>query len=152
TLIHSESAMRRKRLSFGPFRLDPAERRLWRGADVVTLAPKPFDVLLYLAERPGRLVTKDELLRAIWPGVHVGEAVLKTCIAEIRRALDDNAVSPRCVETVARQGYRFVAPIQSNNLPARATRFIGRRREIEEVESLVGKSRLVTLLGAAGVG
>jgi len=144
--------MKRKRLSFGPFRLDRTERRLWSGTDVVSLAPKPFDVLLHLAERPGRLITKNELLRAVWPGVHVGEAVLKTCIAEIRRALHDDAASPRCVETVARQGYRFIAPIQSNNVPDRATRFVGRRREIDEVKFLLGKSRLVTLLGAAGVG
>ena len=85
--------MRRRRLSFGPFRLDPIERRLWKGSELVSLAPKPLALLSYLAERPGRLATKTELLRAVWPGVHVGEAVLKTCIAEIRQALGDAVVS-----------------------------------------------------------
>src|SRR4051794_9680407 len=144
--------MRRRRLSFGPFSLDLLDRRLWRGAEPVLLAPKPLALLSYLAERPGQLATKDDLLAAVWPGVHVGDAVLKTCVAEIRQALGDDAVAPRCIETVPRQGYRFVAPIQCNNLPTRSTRFIGREREMQQVQSLLGTSRLVTLLGAAGVG
>ena len=144
--------MKRRRLSFGAFRLDPVERRLWKGSEQVTLAPKPLAVLSYLVERPGRLATKEELLRAVWPDVHVGDAVLKTCVAEIRQVLGDDAVSPRSIETVPRQGYRFVAPIQCDNVPTRTTRFIGRTREIQDVKSFLRNSRLVTLLGAPGVG
>lgn len=144
--------VRRRRLSFGAFRLDPVERRLWKGSELVMLAPKPLAVLLHLAERRGRLASKEELLRAVWPDVHVGDAVLKTCVAEIRQALGDDAVSHRSIETVPRQGYRFVAPIQCDNVPTRATRFIGRRREIRDVKSLLGHSHVVTLLGAPGVG
>ena len=142
----------RKRVSFGAFRLDPVERRLWKGSEPVPLAPKPLSVLMYLVERPGRLVTKEELLQAIWSDVHVGEAVLKTCVAEIRQALGDDAISPRSIETVPRQGYRFVASIQCDNVPTRTTRFIGRNREIDDVKSFLNNSQVVTLLGAPGVG
>ena len=142
----------RRRLSFGAFRLDPVERRLWKGLEPVALAPKPLTLLLYLAGRPGRLVTKEELLQAVWSDVHVGDAVLKTCVAEIRQALGDEAVSPRLIETVPRQGYRFVAPIQCDNVPTRTTRFIGRTREIQDVKSFLDNSHVVTLLGAPGVG
>jgi predicted ATPase len=144
--------MRHRHLSFGPFRFDPLERQLSKGRDRITLSPKPLALLTYLLQHPGRLMTKQELLEAIWPGVHVGEAVLKTCVAEIRQALNDDAAMPRFIETVQRLGYRFVAPLQSNNLPDRATRFIGRERELNDVKSLLRTSNLVTLLGAGGVG
>ena len=122
------------------------------GSDLIMLAPKPLAVLLYLAERPGRLVTKEELFCAIWPDVHVGQAVLKTCVAEIRQALGEDALSPRCIETIPRQGYRFVAPIRCEHVPRRTTSFIGRLREIHVVKSFLRSSRLVTLVGAPGVG
>lgn len=98
-------------LAFGPFRLEMANARLWRGDQPVPLQPKALTVLHYLAERAGRLVTKDELLDAGWPGVFVGDAALKVCIREIRRALADDAARPTYVETVHRRGYRFIAPV-----------------------------------------
>lgn len=98
-------------LAFGPFRLEPDNARLWRGERPVPLQPKALTVLQFLAERAGRLVTKDELLDAGWPGVFVGDAALKVCIREVRRALDDDAANPTYVETVHRRGYRFIAPV-----------------------------------------
>ncbi len=98
-------------LSFGPFRLEPAESRLWRDRDIVPLQPKALTILAHLAERPGHLATKDELLAAGWPGVFVSEAALKVCIREIRRALEDDAAEPSYIETVHRRGYRFVASV-----------------------------------------
>jgi pimeloyl-ACP methyl ester carboxylesterase/DNA-binding winged helix-turn-helix (wHTH) protein len=98
-------------LAFGPFRLEPGNARLWRGDRPVALQPKALTVLHFLAERAGRLVTKDELLDAGWPGVFVGDAALKVCIREIRRALDDDAARPTYVETVHRRGYRFISPV-----------------------------------------
>ena len=68
-------------------------------------------MLQCLAQRPGRLVTKDELYNAVWPGVFVGDAALKVCVLEIRRALADDAKAPRFIETVHRRGYRFIAPV-----------------------------------------
>src|SRR2546423_1348733 len=105
--------MRQRHLSFGPFRFDPIEHQLLKGTERLTLSPKPLALLSYLVRRPGRLATKQELLDALWPGVHVGDAVLKTCVAEIRQTLDDDAATPRFIETVQRLGYRFVAPLQS---------------------------------------
>ena len=69
-----------------------------------------FALLAVPGERPGRLVSKQELLDAVWPGVYVGDAVLKTTIRDIRRALGDDSHAPRFIETAHRRGYRFIAP------------------------------------------
>ena len=74
-------------LRFPPFRLDPDNASLWRGTTEVRLTPKAFAVLHCLVERRGQLVTKDALLERVWPGTVVGDAVLKVCIREIRKAL-----------------------------------------------------------------
>jgi pimeloyl-ACP methyl ester carboxylesterase/DNA-binding winged helix-turn-helix (wHTH) protein len=97
--------------TFGPFRLDPSAGLLRRGDETVPLAPKAFAVLEYLVQRPGQLVTKDQLLDAAWADVHVGDGVLKFCVREIRRALRDDSRRPRFIETAHRRGYRFVAPV-----------------------------------------
>jgi len=99
-------------LSFEPFRLDRVRGDLRTAAGPVALTPKALAVLDYLAERPGRLVTKTELLDAVWPGVFVADGVLKVCVREIRRALGDDARTPRFIETAHRRGYRFIAPVR----------------------------------------
>ena len=63
-----------RQVVFGAFRLDPVKQQLWQGEDVVELQPKPLSVLQYLAERPGRVVTKEELLREVWAGTYVTKA------------------------------------------------------------------------------
>jgi pimeloyl-ACP methyl ester carboxylesterase/DNA-binding winged helix-turn-helix (wHTH) protein len=98
-------------LVFGPFRLEIADATLRHGSQSLPLTPKAFSVLQCLVQRRGRLVTKDELYNAVWPGVFVGDAVLKVCVLEIRRALADDAKAPRFIETVHRRGYRFIAPV-----------------------------------------
>ena len=98
-------------LTFGEFRLDPLSGHLFRGAEVVALAPKAFTLLQFLAGQAGRLVSKQELLSAVWPGVFVGDAVLKSTIRELRKALDDDSHEPRFIETAHRRGYRFMAPV-----------------------------------------
>ena len=96
-------------LSFPPFRLDLGSERLWQGEREVPLRPKSFAVLRYLAERPGRLVSGAELLRAVWPDVAVSDTMPRLCIREIRTALGDDARQPRFLETRPRRGYRLVA-------------------------------------------
>jgi len=96
-------------ITFGPYRLDRASGRLVCEGVNLPLRPKTFAVLEYLAARPGRLVSQDELLDAVWPGTHVTPSALAGCIREVRRALGDDARSPRFVETAYRRGYRFVA-------------------------------------------
>src|SRR5262245_38616877 len=96
---------------FGPFRLDPATTCLWRGDQLVPLPPKPFAVLASLVTQAGKVVTKDELLEAVWPEIAVSEGVLKTCIGQIRLALEETARAPQYIATVHRRGYRFIAPV-----------------------------------------
>jgi pimeloyl-ACP methyl ester carboxylesterase/DNA-binding winged helix-turn-helix (wHTH) protein len=96
---------------FGEFALDPGRATLLRDGSPVSLTPKAFAVLEYLARHSGRLVTKDEFMDRLWPGVFVGDAALKVCVREIRRALGDDSHQPRFIETAHRRGYRFIAPV-----------------------------------------
>jgi predicted ATPase len=97
-------------VEFGPFRLDPDNALLKRGSQSLELAPKAFAVLCYLAQRPGQLVTKNDLLDAVWGHRFVSESVLKTAINAIRGVLTDDPRQPTYIETLARRGYRFIAP------------------------------------------
>src|SRR6185503_2581873 len=94
-------------LTFGRYRLDP-RGGLKSGAREIRLTPKALALLSFLAERPGEVVTKEELFGAVWPNTAVGDAALVTCIQEIRKALRDNARRPRYIETLHRRGYRFI--------------------------------------------
>jgi DNA-binding winged helix-turn-helix (wHTH) protein/tetratricopeptide (TPR) repeat protein len=100
-----------RKLSFEGFLLDPANALLSRGRDRIALPPKPFGVLCHLIERAGALVTKDELLDAVWRDLHVTESSLSVSINAVRLALGDDPKSPRFIETVTRRGYRFIAPV-----------------------------------------
>jgi TolB-like protein/DNA-binding winged helix-turn-helix (wHTH) protein/Flp pilus assembly protein TadD len=98
--------------SFKAFRLDTANHILWRDGDRVPVAPKSFDVLTYLIEHAGRVVTQDEILEAVWPETYVNPEVLRKYILEIRKALGDRAENPEFIETLPKRGYRFVAPVE----------------------------------------
>ena len=91
------------------FRLDKVNQCAWLGEEQISLSPKAFAVLRYLAERPGTLVTKQEVLDHVWPEVFVTEGVLKRAVLEIRKALSDSAEEPRFIQTLHRRGYRFLA-------------------------------------------
>ena len=92
---------------FEEFVLDPARRTLSRADSPVSLTPKAFDVLLFLAQNPNRLVTKEELLKAVWAGTFVEEGNLTQYISHLRKALGDNSEEPRLIVTIARKGYQF---------------------------------------------
>jgi pimeloyl-ACP methyl ester carboxylesterase/DNA-binding winged helix-turn-helix (wHTH) protein/class 3 adenylate cyclase len=98
-------------LSFDRFRIDTARGQVFDASGPVPLTPKALALLEYLAARPGRLIRKEELLEAVWPGVFVADGALKVCIREIRRALGDDAHAPRYIETAHRRGYRFIADV-----------------------------------------
>jgi DNA-binding winged helix-turn-helix (wHTH) protein/tetratricopeptide (TPR) repeat protein/TolB-like protein len=100
------------RLAFGAFVADPETGRLMEGDRVVPLAPKPFDTLLYLARRPGRVIPKSELMERLWAATYVTEDVLVQCVVEIRRALGDHAKASHYVQTVPRRGYQFTASVR----------------------------------------
>jgi predicted ATPase/DNA-binding winged helix-turn-helix (wHTH) protein len=166
------------RIAFGPFMVDTTSGRLLRGTAPIALAPKAFDLLLALLEEPGRLLGKDQLLDAVWGHRHLSESVLKTVLSGLRTALDDDPKNPRWIETVPRRGYRFVGAVEARdassvverpgrsestlggepagcpagNLPPPAGPLLGRDAVAAQVATLLGEHRLLTLLGAGGVG
>lgn len=107
-----------KQITFGPFRLDEPNETLWRGTQALALRPKAFALLKFLIERPGQLVTKQQLLDAVWPGTFVTDAVLKDSIRQLREVLEDDARSPQFIETLHRRGYRFIGEVGGQVAPA----------------------------------
>ncbi|MDT7814577.1 MAG: hypothetical protein QOJ42_4493 [Acidobacteriaceae bacterium] len=103
--------------SFKTFRLDTANHLLWRNGDRVPLAPKAFDVLAYLVEHAGRVVTQDEILEALWSETNVNPEVLRKYILEIRRVLGDRPNNPEFVETLPKRGYQFIAAVTVESTP-----------------------------------
>jgi DNA-binding winged helix-turn-helix (wHTH) protein len=123
-------------LSFGAFRLDVTQGQLWRGSQVLVLRRRSLAMLSYLAEDPGRLVTKAELRQHVWGGTYVTDTVLRVSVREIRALLGDSAVTPRYLETVGRQGYRFlVGDDREIAPPLLAGPFVGRQGEVETLQS-----------------
>jgi DNA-binding winged helix-turn-helix (wHTH) protein len=154
---------------FHPFRLDTVNQCLWRRGDSgenvrLLLKPKPFAVLRYLVDHPGRLVTPDELLDAVWPDTHVQSQVLKRHILDIRSALGDDPRRPVFIETLPRRGYQFIAPVQDDfskeiTEPARPVhdRLVGRHRALGELQECLrrasgGQRQIVFVTGEPGVG
>ena len=100
-------------LRFPPFTLDAQRHVLTRDGEDLPLSPHLVDILIHLATRSGEIVTKDALLDAFWPDVHVTENTLTRAIADIRKALGDDAGEPQFIQTVARRGYRFIADVDT---------------------------------------
>lgn len=159
---------------FGPFRLDIGNQCLWRGTQELALTPKSFAVLRYLLENPARLVSKDELLEAVWHRHYVSDAVLRVCIKEIRKALEDDPKTPRYIETRHRLGYRFIGKVpvvsaQASGVPpvlpllggaqrsARPVRLVGRKAALAHMQdcldaALRGQRQVLFVTGEAGIG
>lgn len=156
---------------FGDHELDEGLYQLRRRGRVVPVEPKIFDVLRYLIEHHERVVSKQELLDALWPGEAVSDSVLPRCIAAARRAVRDDRARQKVIQTVHGRGYRFVAepaqrraaplaPPEATPLPdpgELAPAFVGREAALrrlraahEEVRS--GRGRIVLLLGEPGIG
>ena len=148
-----------ERYRFGPFELQPDERRLLKDGEAVALRPRTFDLLVSLVGHAGHLLTKDELLNRVWPNVVVEEAALAVQVSGLRKVLGADAIA-----TVTGQGYRFTLPVSKSggaaerasrskhNVPYQLTSFVGREQEIAQLEQLLTANRLVTLTGAGGAG
>jgi DNA-binding winged helix-turn-helix (wHTH) protein/tetratricopeptide (TPR) repeat protein len=151
------------------FRLDTVNQCLWRsgiaGADErLSLPPKAFHVLRYLADNPGRLITHGELLEALWRDVHVQPEVLKSHILAVRNALGDQAENPRFIETLRGRGYRFIGPIGTFSTSSRETTvvldqsvIVGRAEPLDELlaqldVALSGKPQVTFIVGESGIG
>jgi len=158
--------------TFGRFRLDPTNAQLWQGQQEIALRPKAFAVLTHLVEHAGQLVTKQQLLEAVWPGTFVTDAVLKDSIRQLRDALGDDAESPRFIETAHRRGYRFISPLSAkpvvassshdppptgDRMAAIVTGVLGRDAELARLSdclehALQGERQLVFVTGEPGIG
>ena len=97
---------------FGPFRVDARERRLVRDGEVVALTPKVFDVLLVLVQNSGHILSKDEVMKLVWPNTAVEEGNIARNISTLRKALGESSREHQYVETVPWRGYRFVANVR----------------------------------------
>ena len=154
---------------FLEFSLDVANATLRRGTESVPLRPKPFAVLQHLAERPGRLVTKAELLDAVWTNTAVTDWVLTSAVKELREALGDDAREPRIIETVHRRGYRFIAATRGESAIVRGEfpaspddvvpggAIVGRQAELDVLDgywrrALAAERHVVFVVGEAGIG
>lgn len=133
---------------FGPFVLDPADRRLTRDGAPVEVSARYLDALILLVGERGRLVTKDRFMAEVWRGIPVTDEALTQCIRSLRRALDDDAAAPRYIETVPRHGYRFGAPVETSAIPTKgaARRPAGNAVAAETVAGALGGA----LAGAMG--
>jgi DNA-binding winged helix-turn-helix (wHTH) protein/tetratricopeptide (TPR) repeat protein len=147
---------------FRGFRLDTVNQCVWREEGRIPLTPKAFAVLRFLVEHPGRLVTHDELMDALWPDTYVQPEVLRKYILEIRKVLGDQAAKPVFIETLPKRGYQFIAPIIYEgpaSLPAWNCpgKLVGRQPALEQLDlhlkkALLGQRQLVFVTGEAGIG
>ncbi len=95
----------------GEWRVEPSRNLLARGAEQVRVEPRVMDVLVQLASRRGEVVSKEEVVSAVWAGRYVSDDVLTVTVYALRKALRDDARQPRYIETVSRRGYRWIAPV-----------------------------------------
>jgi DNA-binding winged helix-turn-helix (wHTH) protein/TolB-like protein len=121
----------------GPWLVRPKLNTVQGAGPAIRLEPKFMQVLVCLANRPGEVVSKEELMGAVWVGTFVTDDVLTRAISELRRALGDEAKQPHIIETVARRGYRIIAPVEQtlesrlpDELQSRARFPAGRRRAV----------------------
>ena len=141
------------KLEFGPFRLDAAKRVLWREGRIVPLPPKALDLLVALAEQRGDVVTKDDLMKRVWPDTFVEEANLSVNVSALRKALGEQANGRPYIETVSRRGYRFAAlETPTDGLPTLAVLpFIALSRGKDDAYLGAGLAdALITRLGGTG--
>jgi DNA-binding winged helix-turn-helix (wHTH) protein/TolB-like protein/Tfp pilus assembly protein PilF len=102
---------------FGPFHLEPEEHLLRHTDRPIPLTPKAFDLLVFLVQNQGRLMTKEQIMKAVWPGSYVEDANLTVWISVLRKALGDREGGLRYIETVPKRGYRFTAPVRVAAVP-----------------------------------
>ena len=126
-------------IHFGSFRLEADPDRLWRGSEEIPLRAKSLSVLAYLARRPGRLVTKDELREQVWGATHLSDTTVRVTVREVRAALGDHQAGSRFLETVPGRGYRFVPDPDASSRPESAEGQGAERPPVDQGEPIVGR-------------
>jgi predicted ATPase/DNA-binding winged helix-turn-helix (wHTH) protein len=156
------------RCLFGPFEFRPSERRLLRRGVPLTLGSRALDILAVLTERPGEVITKQDLIARVWPDAVVVEAALRVHMVALRRALSEGEDGESLIKTVPGRGYAFVGDLESAHgaveggaapsrpplrlLPARPIKVVGRDAVVEDVTRQLERQRFVTLVGPGGIG
>ena len=157
-------------LSFGPFKLLVNERLLTKDGVAIELGARALDMLVVLTSTPNEIVSKKDLLARVWPDVIVEEGSLRFHMNGLRKALGDGKGDARYITTLPGRGYCFVAPVSRpvnppnntvasgagnfphTNLPNRLSRLVGRKEDVLQLSAHLNASRLVTIVGAGGVG
>jgi predicted ATPase/DNA-binding winged helix-turn-helix (wHTH) protein len=156
-------------ISFGQFRLYPTQRQLLEADKPVRIGSRALDILIMLVERPGQLLSKDELMARVWPGTFVEPANLTVHVAALRRVLGDGREGVRYLVNIPGRGYRFVAPVSrgendslvrakrpvpqgKHNLPTQITRLVGRAETVAMLAEQLSHDRLLTIVGPGGIG
>jgi DNA-binding winged helix-turn-helix (wHTH) protein len=151
---------------FAPFRLDPANAQLWHDDQEIGLRRKTYEVLRYLVDHPGQLVTKAALLGAVWAELAVSDTMPAICVGELRKVLGDEARTPRFIETVHGRGYRFIAKVtaaptsalpRSQAVSGPAPIMVGREAELAQLRAWFAKAcegtrQVVFVSGEPGIG
>jgi predicted ATPase/DNA-binding winged helix-turn-helix (wHTH) protein len=161
--IGSPSAIR---LRFGPFELNVSERSLKKANQVIPLGGRAYDILIALLENAGEVVAKSELIAKAWPDVTVEEGSLRVHLSALRKALGDGQFGNKYIASIQGQGYSFIAPVTRlpadrdgdnasagmSNLPPALGRMVGRDDVVLEIQARLQTERLMTILGAGGMG
>ena len=138
-------------LRIGDWTVEAAQNELLRDGRAQHLEPKVIEVLVQLAARPGKVVTREELLSAVWPGVIVGDDALTQAIIKLRKALGDEAQKPRYIETIPKRGYRLIAAVNGVEGPPEATVEPGRQPKLilaVAIASIIAVAGLLLLMRA----
>jgi non-specific serine/threonine protein kinase len=153
----------------GELQIDAANRRVLRGSVEIPLEPRVLGVLLQLIARPGELLTREQLLDAVWGHRYVTPSTLSRVIALARRAFGDDAEVPRFIQTVHGAGYKYIGPISTQTLPgahepgrfapvpavrlpSRMSPLLGREADLAQIARMLEQSRALTVVGAGGMG
>lgn len=162
-------ALRTEAVSFGPFLLVPGERLLTKDGARIELGARAYDILVMLLSRPNEVVSKNELIAEVWPGLNVEEGSLRFHVAGLRKALGEGKDGARYISTYSGRGYSFVAatsrasiaaapPVAPSpgfhhyNLPSRLGTMIDREEDLEKLSLRLDADRFVTIVGSGGVG
>jgi len=154
--------------AFADVVIDAGAHRLLRGGKEISVEPKAFSVLLHFVAHANQMLSRDQLLDAVWGHNYVTPATLNRIVAQLRKALGDDRDNPRFIQTVHGLGYRFIAPLEQvqvertpelrfapplrARLPERTESLIGREGDIEALELMLQDHRLITVTGSGGIG
>ena len=160
--------IREKILSFGTFRLVPSRQQLFDGDQPLRIGSRALGLLQVLIENAGEVVTKGKLIEAVWRGIWVDEANLRTNMGSLRKILGDGRNGRRYIQNVPGRGYRFVEPvyrgeksfaptppdtgITPQGASRESVRLIGRSEAVENLSSQLAAHRMVSVVGSGGIG